>query len=369
MGLLRHDEAPGAGAVLGLAPDAYVFLGYPDSHVMSLWNEHWGEGQPPFQSRATRAAAVPYGNARRPGAPYRGDEIVRDLVALLREFRPTRVFVSHPVDRNLDHAALYLFTRVALWTAGNDIAPSLHPYLVHFPRWPVPRGWHPGATLAPPDFFDDPIVWESFPLRPHEVEAKAEALRAHASQMKYAAHYLTAFVRRTELFGDYPVIALAMTNPPVQGVSVPIRDPDPAGTTEELTEEERARFVGIVWRRVSLQGREFVVTIGLSRPLGGAVSASVHACGYRADRSFAEMPKLRVEVSALDHTVRDPERVLPDHTATVTRHPKAIAVRMPLAALGNPQRVFFSARTYLGELPLDWAAWRIVEVPVLPAGG
>jgi hypothetical protein len=30
--------------------------------------------------------------------------------------------------------------------------------------------------------------------------------------------------------------------------------------------------------------------------------------------------------------------------------------------LGNPHRLFTSARTYIADLPLDWVAWRILEL-------
>ena len=33
-----------------------------------------------------------------PGSPYVGESILRDIKAVLRDFKPTKIFVSHPAD-------------------------------------------------------------------------------------------------------------------------------------------------------------------------------------------------------------------------------------------------------------------------------
>ena len=74
------------------------------------------------------------------------------------------------------------------------------------------------------------------------------------------------------------------------------------------------------------------------------------------------MPKLRVEVGMLGHRVLDQDRHLDGETVQVTREPRAIAVRVPLEALGRPERAFVSARTSVAEVPLDWTSWRMLEL-------
>ena len=46
----------------------------------------------------------------------------------------------------------------------------------------------------------------------------------------------------------------------------------------------------------------------------------------------------------------------------VTYRNKSISLRVPLAALGNPDRILISARTSRAEVPFDWVAWRILIV-------
>jgi len=353
MGLVRHDEAVAADRILGLGPGELTFLGYPDFGTFEIRTEHWGE-KPPLRSKLTRVTAVPYASAFRPGAPYKGEEILRDLSTLLRDFRPTKVFVSHPADHNPDHRALYLFTRVALWDLEVELAPALFPYLVHYGGWPAPRGLRAAEALTPP-LLAPPATWSSLEVPPSARARKRAALQAHATQYRYSADYLLSFVRANELFGDFPVLA-------------PGAPPEPAGTVrsdppEELTPAERAAFVGVEWRAVRLEGDALVVSTVLSRPLAEAVEASFYLFGYRRDRSFGRMPKLRVEVGMLGHRVLDQDRHLDGDTVEVVREARAIAVRVPLAALGRPERAFVSARTSVAEVPLDWTSWRVLELP------
>jgi hypothetical protein len=105
-----------------------------------------------------------------------------------------------------------------------------------------------------------------------------------------------------------------------------------------------------------------VVSTALSRPLAEAVEASFYLFGWRRDRPFGHMPKLRVEVGMLGHRVVDQDRHVDGDTVEVVRAERAIAVRVPLAALGRPERAFVSARTSVADVPLDWTSWRVLEL-------
>ena len=153
MGLMRRGEAIRAARLLGLETNQLTFLGYPDFGTLYIWNNCWG-AHPPYKSMLTRATAVPYPTALRPGARYTGEDILQDLTAILRDFKPTKNFISHPADHNPDHRALYLFMRVALWNLESELRPEFLPYLTHFRRWPQPQGLHIAKSLEPPDIID-----------------------------------------------------------------------------------------------------------------------------------------------------------------------------------------------------------------------
>ena len=240
MGLVRHDEALAATQVLGLKPEQLTFLGYPDFGTLRIWLTHWG-AEPPLRSMLTRVTEVPYANAYRPGAAYRGEEILADLKAVLKDFRPTKVFLSHPADHNPDHLALYTFTRVALWDLGmapeSVPLPGAHPKLARAAR----PGIGPDADAAGPARRQGP--WWTLPLTPEEIGRKLTALEAHRTQYEASPGYLSSFVRANELFNAYPEAALRAGGAEM-GLAADAEALD-AQAPQELTDAERAAFVGV----------------------------------------------------------------------------------------------------------------------------
>jgi len=359
MGLVRHDEALAADQRLGLSPEHLTFLGYPDFGTLHIWQTHWDD-RPAFRSMLTHVTEVPYQNAFRPGAPYKGEEILHDLTTILRAFKPTKVFVSHPGDHMPDHAALYLFTRVALWDLEPAMAPEVYPYLIHLAHWPRPRGFQPTKFLEPPAPFREQIEWQEYRLSREALEQKHRALQAHRTQYESSARYLLSFIRPNELFGEFPVVHLNVGTTPAVVASGQAEGA--AEAPEELTEEERAKFVGLEERRMWVEEGALVLSVTYSRPLAEAVELSVFAFGYRSDRPFGQMPKLHLKLGALSHKVLDQDQVIANAGITVERQPTQVTVRIPLTLLGDPQRILTSARTSLGELPLDWISWRVLEL-------
>jgi LmbE family N-acetylglucosaminyl deacetylase len=359
MGLVRHDEAVAAGRALGVAPEQLTFLGYPDSRTLNIWYDHWGD-RPPCESVISEVKAVPYANAFRPGAPYKGEEILQDLKMILREFKPTKIFVSHPADHHPDHQSLYLFTRVALWDLEKEMRPAIYPYLIHYGHWPRPRGYHPARLLEPPQLFRQKITWQTHSLKPEEIEHKHAAIKKHWSQYTHGARFLLSFICSNELFGDFPVTTLKPKASSVLSSSE--RKKHLIKLLAQLTEEERASFVGIEQRSVLLEDNYLVISVNLSRPVGKAVGVSVYVFGYRKDQAFAEMPKLHVKFGAIEHRVFDQDHRLPINVIKLDGRPKEITIRIPLALLNNPQYILTSARTYIGAVPLDWVSWWTLEI-------
>jgi len=363
MGRVRVSEAVAADRLLGLSTNALVFLGYPDFGMLRIWAEHWADA-PALKSVLTRVTAVPYENAYHPEAPYKGEEVLGDLKRLLLEFRPTKIFVSHPADRNPDHRALYLFTKVALWDLQGELAPQVYPYLVHFADWPQPSGLVPAERLRPPVEFSN-SVWYSTTLAPAQVDLKLVALRRHRTQFEYSGWVLERFVRRNELFGDFPDVQLF-----AQSREQPIAQDTPAEARqvprEELTDEERAAFVGIERRTAFLEGGRLVVTIRFSRPLAEEVGCAISLFGYRPDRPFAQMPKLVIRLDEGRSRVLERGRALAFDEVEIQRQTRGVRVAVPLSTLGNPTRVLTSARTYLADVPLDLASWRALAVEPAP---
>lgn len=358
MGMVRHDEAVKADNILGVNPNDLIFLGYPDFGTLNMWYVHWN-GRPPYRSILARVNAVPYKTAYHYGAPYVGESILTDLESILKDFKPTKVFVSHPADHNGDHLACYLYTRVALWDEGMDSV-ELYPYLIHYLTWPKPKGFHPEKDLAPPDALADDEIWTQFHLSAVQLEAKEKALQAHRSQYISSPRYLLSFVKFNELFGDIPPLRLR-ENRTVSIISGQKRLSTSMELPEELNEQERSAFVGVDWKSLCWESDNLVVTIGLSKPLAEDVEASIYFFGYNSKVPFGRMPKINVRLGVLSYSVHDQNKRLAQQEVAVTRTLNDITIKVPWSLLGFPEKILTSARTTLGTFPLDNASWVVIE--------
>jgi len=379
MGEVRRGEALHADDILGVPPDRVTFLGYPDWGTLPIWTRYWGD-VPPFRSMLTRVTAVPYPEALRPGALYRGQDIVRDLETVIKDAAPTKVFVSHPGDAHRDHLALYLYTRVALWDL--QLTPQLFPYLIHFKNWPPPLAH--GAKnvhqpMAPPAALLDQGEWMQYPLTEAQQAQKRRALEAHATQFHYDRKFLSNFLRTNEIFGEFPDITIKGDASP-KDLSAGRHQDAKMAAPEEMTPDRQEAFTGIDWRTLSRQDDDLIVTLSLSRKLRWNAHASVFICGWRPDEAFSAMPKLNIRFSAFGYAVYDQKKRLAPTVIKITHEGTLWKITVPLAALGRPTRLLMGARTALGnakkrpeaqtedksgaearpDTPLDWAAWRSI---------
>jgi LmbE family N-acetylglucosaminyl deacetylase len=360
MGLVRHDEAINASRILGVDAKDLIFLGYPDFGTLNIWYYHWNQ-RPAYRSIMTRVTAVPYKGAYRFGAAYKGEEILQDLRSVLRDFKPTMIFVSHPADHNGDHLALYLYLRVALWDEGMDGKVQLYPYLIHYLTWPKPKSFHPEKDFVPPEALANQEVWEQYHLSALQMQNKKKALEAHKTQYFSSPKYLLSFVKFNELFGDFPPLKLRLN----ENISI-ISGQNKLMTTkelpEELNEQERQAFIGVDWKSLRLERDNLIVTIGLSKPLAQDVEASIYFFGYNSKTPFGQMPKIKVRLGVLSYSVYDQSERLDQDVLRVVRTPNDVTITVPLKLLGYPQKILTSAKTSLGNFPLDNASWVVVEL-------
>ncbi len=359
MGEIRHGEVLAADSLLGVPAADLTFLGYPDFGTLKMWDAAWGQASP-VRGMLSRATAVPYPDAYRPGASHKGEEVLKDLSAILREFRPTKVFVSHPADHHPDHRALYLFARVVLFDLAPELRPGVYPYLVHYTKWPAPFGRHPHEPLNPPPFLKDRIGWQIVDLDTRQVGVKADALKKHKTQYETTPRFLDSFVRRNELFGDFPPMVLS----PQAGV--PPETSRESSDPNSAVEQERAYLVRAVTWLARREGESLVFLMQLGRPLAKEVGCSVYLFGYRSDTPFPQMPKLHVGIGELTHSVFDGGRKVAGNEIQVQRSGRDILIRVPLSTLRQPQRILATVQLHAGPVPLEWTAWRVLELDTAP---
>ena len=387
-GTRRRNEAAAAAGQLGLAPEDLVFLGYPDSGLLDIWNNHW-RTVPPYRSPLTRANAVSYAGALTPGSAYAGEDLLDDLAEVLRDFRPTLVVAPHPADHDPDHRALDLLLRVALWDLAADGVPPprLLAAPVHFTQWPLPRQAQPRQPAAPPEFLAHDGPWLEYALAPFQATNKLAALRRHHSQFQAAAPCLAALVRKNELFGDpaggalpggtgtaggseedatrfHPDAALLADLARSTDAWQAIADQQAAENTALGGRENR-----IIERFLSGDGTFLTCSFLLDRPLAPDATATVRLFGYNSGTPFGEMPKISITAaSGRILAAQDLDRELPAGSVeAVAGEDDEITVRVPYALLGQPARLLLGVELAQGPIPVDWIPWRAIDLQASPA--
>ncbi len=353
-GQTRAFEALQAGGQMGLTMRDETFLGYPDFGTLEIWENRWGDSEP-FTSMFTQKNTVPYWFAMTPDASYVGESILTDLETVLLDFKPTKVFVSHPADTNPDHAALNLFARTALWDVKDVIQPEVYAFLTHYGEWPQPRGLEFDAPHEPPAKFDEAGRWVIFPLTPEEARKKLDALKKHETQYSASKEYLESYLRSNELFDPVKDIPLTPGTDGVlllpSGTGVPVGSALPKGA-----------WIDGATRRARVDGDALVLSIASDAAPTADVTTQLYAAGYRADQPFGEMPRIHVAADASSHNVTERRQDLPDDSVQVTRAPGQIEVRIPLTLLGNPQKLFLTAEAKAGDTALDVLPWVVLDL-------
>lgn len=358
LGETRREEAIAAQGILGVQPEQIIFLGYPDGGGLEIFEKHWGDSQP-YRALLSGETSVFYTFAQTPSAPFKGESIEADLKQVLTDFRPTKIFTSHPGDVHPDHQTLPLFLQIALWDLENQLQPEVYYFITHYGRWPQPRGYQPEHPLEPPAQYDVGNRWRILPITEEQRAVKLEALQAHKTQWGSGQAYLESVVRANELFDVSGEISVSA------GEEVQILPSGAAFNGEALnlyTEVEQTLFTEAEIRTVKLENDQLVYALELETPLEGDVHAKVWTMGYRADTPFAQMPKIFMDLSVDGYKIYDQDRELPADSVTVSAADTRSEVRVPLSLLGDPEHLLMSAQTTIGEVPLDNIPWVFLRI-------
>jgi LmbE family N-acetylglucosaminyl deacetylase len=148
---IRAAEARKSFAILGLPPERLHMLGYPDSRL-ALWRGAF------------------YEKCESGGGESVGIQIA--FTRLLRQVRPTRVFVPTSTDLHPDHRIVHEELMISLFHAQGAIWPQLGAPLAEVPRV------YEFAVYC--DFPEAPQLRLETPVS--MLDAKIEAIQAYASQ-------------------------------------------------------------------------------------------------------------------------------------------------------------------------------------------
>jgi LmbE family N-acetylglucosaminyl deacetylase len=351
LGEVRRQESIKAMELLGLKAEDLVFLGYPDFGTFNIFIKHW-ETDKPFRSLLTRISEVPYKDGLSYQASYVGENVIKDLTAVILDYRPDKIFVSHPADVNVDHKTYYLFLQVVLADLKDKISPpKVYPYLVHRVGWPLPRHYHPKLALIPPgDLQDSQIRWLKFDLSQEQLDKKHEAILCYKSQTESSAFYLLSFGRTNELFGDYSVVNLknqpSLKAKPTAffGFSKLFLDTDPENgidTDNLMGDGGQVSY--------AVEDNSLVIRVEKSKNIIYRFSSMIYLFGYSYDKPFAEMPKLRIITKHDNFKVLDGSKIINPEGVSLKLKPDVFILKIPLNILGNPSFVLASVKSYTGK--------------------
>lgn len=362
LGEVRHHESLDAMALLGVAPENLIALGYPDYGTLEMFLRYWGDVKP-FRSMLSRVRAVPFEDALSPKSPYVAESVLMDLKRVIGDFRPTKIFVSSPTDVNRDHQAAYLFTQVALWDlqTQQQVPPSeVFSYIIHVPGWPAPRGYFPELPQRPPQSLEkNGMSWIEQPLDPEEISRKHEAILRYPTQVKYAPKYLVSFARRNELFEKFPALVLGRqlaSDPELLWSQVGVNEPPRGRIKSDATDH----FAEVAYAR---QGNYLVTKVVLKRASDKEFGISVFLMGYNPRVPFAQMPKISLLLGLNGFYVKDKKKTIPSKDVIFIEKEKEFIFKVPLSLLGDPDRILTSAKTAVYDLTLHELAWRVLELP------
>lgn len=364
LGKVRRQESIKAMKFLGLPEKELIFLGYPDYGTFEIFCKYWRSPKP-FRDRLTRISSVPYEENPSYGSQYFGENILRDLTKQIADYRPDKIFVSHPADVNVDHKTLYLFLQVALSDlAGKMPAPKVYPYLVHCVGWPKPRHYHPELRLSPPDkFTDSKLDWHRCDLTAEELGKKHRSIFFYKSQTSSSAFYLLAFARKNELFSDYPDIKL---EPQTVINSNDIVYSDPSEMFEEIENSVDPQPGGELEDKgavsYAVEDGNFVVRLQKPKKLSGRFGVLLYIFGYNKNIPFVQMPKIRIITMGRRAKVFEAKTRIIDSGVTIDFGRNSLILKIPFKLLGESDYLLTALKAYHGTLPIDAVAFRKVVI-------
>lgn len=208
VGRTRINEAHLAMRLLGIPPDHFFVLGYPDRGLQAMLDNPGGV----VRSRGTRAMFVPYEDAFSPGSRYNIDSVLADIKEIIELVDPTTIIAPVPFDMHPDHAATAEIVDRALEEVS--CKPERLGYLVHTQRVAIPTTFltRPTGAMLPPSRLRS-YSWATYPLSHHVQQLKTDLLMTYKSQRPYVYLFRNVFVRQNELFFVYPPAADEAASP------------------------------------------------------------------------------------------------------------------------------------------------------------
>lgn len=368
-GYLRQRETVEGCRLLGLPSERIHFLGYPDRGLHRMWWHNCWTQESPFRSPFTASTHVPYENAPSVGAPHAGEQVVADLLALLRELRPTMLLGPHPNDVHVDHWSGHNLVRYAwaLWLGEEAKWPTANTpkywgYLVHRGNWPAPKGLHLTKPLTPPaSMLHEGWRWRWYPLDPESTKLKQQAIQTHRSQVALMRRYMSSFSRVNEMFAPVEPIVVPQLPSPVAWEHTPFRVVNPVKDTVIRRLQGGADIAAI---DTGMDGDRLLVRLDLRTHVQRDIEYRLKARAVRPpfDRAggvrWLTLAARPLRGGEMRISVQVTGREVPSHLFRARYHRGVVIFDLPRNEAGPP--LFVAAETRVRGLTADRTGWQLL---------
>jgi len=349
---MRVAESEAAARKLGVPASDLLFLGYPDGCLNTLWNTDWDYSM--LHRGLNGCDRSPYPFAYEKGAPYCGQNVVKNLSSVIRDFKPTTVVYPSAQDAHHDHWAANAFVQYTL--ARLRYRANEYTYLVHTRDFPDPEAYDPGDKLLPPRELGGGAAWRQAALAPAEERAKGAAVRCFKIPEMVKKGFLESFVRENELESTTKTTRVRRSDsaPRLDSAAMPFQC-----DTDSETDS--------VHRLSGNSGELSRVALGIAC---GKLYAGVQTNGLSSEK-VSYIFRMRIfkgsRVERLDLAVKDgtaaslasasnSDNDLSD--ARVVRLPTRVYVELPASILEGGDSVMFSVDSSFGGRRMDKTDWR-----------
>lgn len=196
-GFKRQNEAKNALKILGVSEADIIFLGYPDRGLKNLIESHW---LMPYKTPYTKKDYSPYYNSYQKNVSYTGENLTKNLAQIYHDFSPNIILGPNSSDTHTDHAAVAIFIQKMLKSQKNK--PENYFYLIHYNRFPNPKGLKTNRFLTPPiKLISISNSWYKISLTSDQENLKKRAILQYQSQFSspWLKKLMYGFIKKNEL--------------------------------------------------------------------------------------------------------------------------------------------------------------------------
>jgi len=354
---MRIQESRKVVARLGLTTKDLILLGYPDGSLNSLWDHNWDYNR--LHTGLNGQDHSPYSFAYQKNAPYCGANVVKNLTAIIKDYKPTTVIYPDTEDDHHDHWAANAMTQYVLNTTGYST--DQYTYLVHRVDFPLPEELDPSGSLDPPlVLWQSTNRWQESRLSGKEEAVKSKALKMYTVPRLGKSRFIDAFVRTNE-FMRRPQSGRIMTvkaAPDFGAPSIPyVVDNDPASDTMRPSPGQCGDF-----NRVSLCRTKNTVYAGLET-VGNISDKAVY---YFRMRLFNGTRVDRIDMEVIHGTARylrfAHNSIVPVPGAAAYVLKKRIWVQLPASIFRKKKILMYSVDSSMNRVSLDRTAWQTYQL-------